>query len=91
MLLAEAGGSDAEWDVFRPCRLLQKFQRTARVIICSNRGRHLLRLAKSLKKRGKKGDSEKNRRKGGEFEEKGKKLPKRETATVLIPKTGQKC
>lgn len=55
MLLAEAGGSDAEWDVFRPCRLLQKLQRTARVIIRSNRGRHLLRLAEPLKKRGKTG------------------------------------
>lgn len=55
MLLAEAGGPDAEWDVYRPCRLLQKLQRTARVIIRSNRGRHLLGLAKSLKKRGKKG------------------------------------
>lgn len=89
MLLAEAGSSGAEWDAFRPCRLLQKLQRTARVVIRSNRGRHLLRLAKSLKER-KKGDSEKNRRKPGEFEDKEKRFPK-DTDTVLILKTGQKC
>lgn len=71
MILAEAGGSGAKWDVFRPCRLLQKLQRTARVIIGSNRGRYLLRPAKSLMKRDK-GDSDKNRRKLGEFEEKEK-------------------
>lgn len=75
MILAEAGGSDAEWDVFCPCRLLQKLQRTARVIIRSNRGRLFLRLAKSLKKRDK-GDLEKNIRKRGGFEEKEKRFPK---------------
>lgn len=62
MILAEAGGSDAKRNFVHPCCLLQKLQRAARVIIRSNRGRHFLRLAKSLMK-GDKLDSDKNRRK----------------------------
>lgn len=89
MILAEARGSDAKRDVFCPCRLLQNLQRTARVIIGSNRGRYLLRLAKSLMKRDK-GDLDKNRRKLGEFEEK-ENWAERQTDTVVISKTGQKC
>lgn len=87
MILAEAGGSEAKWDVFRPCRLLQKLQRTARVIIGSNRGRHLLRLAKSLMKRDK-GDSDK---KIEGIRGKGKMGRKADGYSFNFKKTGQKC